>query len=174
MQIYLRNVRYGELVMKHRCFGAVAALLFLGSTIALAGDPPPCISACETAAQTCATGSHKEKDTCLSAARAGCKGVPYATLAACMRTSQSVCSDKHNPEIEACDSNFRSCHKACVPQNSTSGYWCKIEVETEQAPQRISGYCNMEQSEKSLAACLKVFEAKGPAGRVSLVECMPL
>lgn len=158
-------------------FHVFAALVALIGSLspALADSTAACIRTCEAPAITCSDTSRSQKYACIRGVRDGCK-VPYAKLVACVSDANKVCVDQYNPAVAACDSTFKECHKACMGGAATTrGYWCRTEVDLTGDVTRKTGYCDLEQSEAGLAACLKQFEVPDAvAGSMVLMECQPL
>lgn len=140
-----------------------------------AGDNAACIAACETPAAACADTNRTAKTKCVRSVRESCRGTPMAQLPACVRAASKSCVDTHNPAIEACDTTFKACHKACFGDAPvTRGYWCMHQADDAADVTVKTGYCELEQSQASLDQCLKRFDIPAKAGSTVTTECQPL
>lgn len=151
-------------------------MIWLGAANAsLADDKAACIAACETPAIACADSTRTAKTKCVRSVRESCRGTPMAQLPVCVKAASKACVDTHNPAIEACDTTFKACHKACHGDVAIKrGYWCMHQADDQAEITRKTGYCDLEQSQASLDACLKKFDLPAKAGSTVTTECQPL
>ena len=145
------------------------------SSASFADDTAACIAACEKPAVACADSTRTAKTKCVRSVRESCRGTPMAQLPACMTAASKACVTTHNPAIEACDTTFKACHKSCHGGAAvTRGYWCMHQADDTVEVTRRTGYCELEQSQASLEACLKQFDLPAKAGSTVTTECQPL
>ncbi len=159
-------------------FVLLIALLVGSGRGALADGQSACIAACETPAISCSETHRDQKSACVRGVRESCRSKPPSELMACVRAAGKTCGDTHNPTIAACDSTFQACHKACSGDGPiTHGYWCRTEVDLVDLTDKVArktGYCELEQSQKSLDTCLQRFALPGAMGGSVVTECTPL